>query len=215
MDNSIDNYEKEYESKFEWRKPRQIFNLRELAEITQSHGVNPVSAYPSLFVPNSDNPIGALKYSILLLSHEASECFVFGEFQSCVLTCGGIIERVLKLEYLEKYHKMPDDREWTLGRCLYKLNWSGTRITQEIIELGKKILDPRNSRAHALLEHSAPHLSIMGGQERGIEVLSSGHYLIEPYRGDARILIDTTFKILTLLYLKGSEDQTASNKVCT
>jgi hypothetical protein len=204
MDDSIDIYEKEYEGKFEWRKSRQIFNLKELAEITQSHGVNPISAFPSLFVPSSDNPIGALKYSILMLSHEASECYVLGEFQSCILTCGAIIERVLKLEYLEKNQKMPDEREWTLGRCLYKLNWSGTRITQEIIELGKQILDPRNSRAHALLEHSDPQLSIFGGQERGIEVLSSGHYLIEPYRGDAKMLIETTFKILALLYLKES-----------
>jgi len=204
MDNSIDIYEKEYEGKFEWRKPRLIFNLRELAEITQSHGVNPIAAFPSLFVPSSDNPLGALKYSILMLSHEASECYVLGEFQSCVLVCGAIIERVLKLEYLEKNQKMPDDREWTLGRCLYKLNWSGTKITQEIIELGKQILDPRNSRAHALLEHSDPQLSITGGQERGIEVLSSGHYLIEPYRGDAKMLIETTFKILALLYLKES-----------
>ena len=187
-----------------WRKSRQIFNLKELAKITQSHGVNPISAFPSLFVPSSDNPLGALKYSILLLSHEASECYVFGEFQSCVLTCGAIIERILKLEYLEKNQKMPDDREWTLGRCLYKLNWSGTRITQEIVELGKQILDPRNSRAHALLEHSDPQLSIMGGQERGIEVLSSGHCLIEPYRGEAKMLIETTFKILALLYIKES-----------
>lgn len=204
MDEAADIYEKEYEGKFGWRKSRQMFNLRELAEITQSYGVNPISAFPSLFVPSSDNPLGALRYSILILSHEASECYVFGEFQSCVLTCGAIIERVLKLEYLEMNHKMPDDREWTLGRCLYKLHWSGTRITQEIIELGKKILDPRNSRAHALLEHSDPQLSIMGGQERGIEVLSSGHYLIEPYRGDAKMVIEITFKILVLLYLKKS-----------
>lgn len=72
MDDSIDFYEKEYEGKFEWRKSRQIFNLKELAEITLSHGVNPISTFPSLFVPSSDNPIGALKYSILMLSHEAS-----------------------------------------------------------------------------------------------------------------------------------------------
>ena len=99
---------------------------------------------------------------------------------------------------------MPDNRKWTLGRCIYKLNWTGTRITQDIQELVKQMLDPRNSRAHALLEHSNPQLSVMGGQERGIEVRDSGHYLIEPYRGDAKLLVDVTFKILVQLYLKKS-----------
>ncbi len=204
MDDTTDIYKKEYEGKFESRKTRHIFNLKELSIITQSHGVHPLSSFPGLFIPSSDNPLGALKYSILLLSHEVSECYVFGEFQSCILTCGAIVERVLKLEYLDKNHQMPDSEMWTLGKCLYKLNWTGTRITQEIQELGKQILDPRNSRAHALLEHSDPQLSIMGGLERGIEVMSSGHYLIEPYRGDAKMLVEITFKILTLLYLKES-----------
>ena len=204
MNNVTDIYDKEYESKFEWRKSRQIYNLRELAEITQSNGVHPISSFPGLFIPSSDNPLDALRYSILMLSHEATECYVFGEFQSCMLTCGAIVERVLKLEYLDKNQQMPDDREWTLGRCLYKLNWTGTRITQEIQELGKQILDPRNSRTHALLEYSDPQLSIIGGLNRGIEVIDSDKYLIEPYRGDAKSLIEITFKILARLYLKES-----------
>jgi hypothetical protein len=204
MDNVTDTYEKEYQSKFEWRKSRQIYNLKELAEITQSNGVQPISSFPRLFIPSSDNPLDALRYSILMLSHEATECFVFGEFQSCILTCGAIVERILKLEYLDKNHQMPDSKEWTFGKCLYKLNWTGTKITQEIQDLAKQIIDPRNSRAHALLEHSDPQLSIIGGPERGIEIVDSNKHLIEPYRGDAKLLIEVTFKILARLYLKES-----------
>jgi hypothetical protein len=139
-----------------------------------------------------------------MLSHEATECYVFGEFQSCMLTCGAIVERILKLEYLDKNHQMPDNNEWTLGKCIHKLNWTNTRITQEIRELAKQILGPRNSRTHALLEHSDPHLSIMGGAARGIEMRDSNSHLIEPYRGDAKLLVEVTFKILVRLYLKES-----------
>jgi hypothetical protein len=62
------------------------------------------------------------------------------------------------------------------------------------------MLEPRNNRVHALLEHSNPDLAISGGAERGIEILSSGHYHIEPYRGDARSVILATYKILSALY---------------
>ena len=47
------------------------------------------------------------------------------------------------------------------------------------------MLEPRNNRAQALLEHSDPGLAIMGGPEREIEIRSPQHYLIEPSRGDA------------------------------
>jgi len=40
----------------------------------------------------------------------------------------------------------------------------------------------------------------LGGRERGIEDLSSGHYQIEPYRGDAKAVIAVTFEILAKLY---------------
>ena len=97
---------------------------------------------------------------------------------------------------------MPDKGPWTLGRCVYKLDWTGTRITEEIQEFVKQVLDPRNSRAHALLEHSDPGLSISGGSKRGIEVIDASKYLIEPYRGDAKLLIEITFKILAQLYIE-------------
>ena len=195
------NYDQEYESRFAWRKAQQVANLKELSAIAPPKGTDPLDTFPQLIAPrDSNDPKHALRWSILMLSYEAMECFILGEFQSCILTCGSVVERTLKLEYEEVYGKLPENGIWTLGRCIYKLKWSGTRITSEITDLAKQILEPRNNRAHALLEHSDPMLSIMGGPERGIEVLSSGHYLIEPYRGDARKVIEVTLKILSELY---------------
>lgn len=196
-----ESYEQEYESRFTWRKARQVANLKELSAIAPPKGTDPLKAFPQLIAPrDSNDPEDALRWSILMLSYEAIECFIFGEFQSCILTCGSVVERTLKLEYEEVYGKLPPNGTWTLGRCIYKLKWSGTRITSEITDLAKQMLEPRNNRAHALLEHSDPMLAIMGGPERGIEVLSSGHYLFEPYRGDARNVIEVTLKILSKLY---------------
>jgi hypothetical protein len=200
MPTETETYEREYESRFAWRKTRQVANLKQLAEITHSNGADPLKAFPVLFTPSSDDPKDALRWSILMLTYEATECYIFGDFQSCILTCGAVVERILKLEYEEIHGKLPDNGEWTLGRCIYKLNWTGARITREILELAKRMIEPRNNRAHALLEHSDPRVASMGGRERGIEVLSSGHYQIEPYRGDARAVIAVTFEILAKLY---------------
>jgi hypothetical protein len=204
---STDTYDQFYKSKFPWRESMQINNLKELAEITNADGVDPVKAFPVLFTPGSDDPKDALRWSILMLAHEGSECYILGEFQSCILTCGAVIERTLKLEYEEVHISLPKNRKgkdmvWTLGSCICKLDWTGTRITAEILELAKQLLEPRNNRAHALLEHTDPLLSILGGLNRGIEFLNSGHILIEPYHGDASEVIEITFKILAHLYKK-------------
>jgi hypothetical protein len=199
-----ENYEQEYDSRFAWRKTRQIGNLKELAEITNSDRADLLEVFPALFTPGSEDPKDALRWSILTLSTEATECYVFGDFQSCILTCGAVVERVLKLEYEEIHGTLPGNREWTLGSCIHKLNWTGARITQEILELAKQIIEPRNSRTHALLEHSDPRVASMGGRERGIEVRSPGYYLIEPYRGEAKAAITVTFEILTKLYKRAT-----------
>ncbi|MEN6551872.1 MAG: hypothetical protein ABFC34_03190 [Methanobacterium sp.] len=202
MNSHIDEYKNNFEEKFSWRKDEYIENMKRLAEISKSYGIDPFKAFPSLFVPMSDNPIDALRYSVLMLTYEATICFIFGIFQSCILTCGSIVERVLKLEYLEKNQQFPKNGNWTLGHCIYKLNWTDTRISPEILDFAKQIVEPRNSRIHGLLENSDPQLSIMGGKNRGIRFLSSTHYMIEPYRGEAEMLITIVFEILTRLYLK-------------
>lgn len=193
------NYEQEYEERFAWRKAGQIANLKELSKIAQSGGSDAMEALPGLIGSRvSDDPKDALRWSILTLWLEAAECYIFELFESCILTCGAIVERCLKLKYETARGKLPEGR-WTLGKCIYKLDWQGI-IAPEILDLARQIVDPRNSRAHALLEHSDPQLAIIGGPERGIDVLSSHHYLIEPYRGEAKRVIEITFKTLSELY---------------
>lgn len=190
-------YEKEYESRFAWRKARQIFNLRELSEFAQSGGGEALKAFPQLGGPlSSDDPRDALRWSIVMLWCEAAECYIFGEFQSCVLTCGAVVERCLKLEYEQGQGALPPNSKWTLGMCISKCKGV---VTSDVLELAQQMLEPRNNRTHALLEHSDPQLSISGGLERGIEFLPSGYH-IEPYRGDAKKVIEIAFKIMSKLY---------------
>ena len=186
-----------YEEGFAWRKTRQIANLAELSRIAPSSDPDP-EVLPGLFgTLVSDDPKDALRHSILLLWLEAIGCYVFGEFQACILTCGAVVERCLKLEYEKAKGALPPGSRWTLGVCISKCQGI---VAQEILDLVRQILEPRNSRAHALLEHSDPQLAIIGGPDRGIEVLSPRHHLIEPYRGEARKVIEITSKILSKLY---------------
>ncbi len=124
--------------------------------------------------------------------------FYFGLFESCVLTCGAVLERCFKLEYQKIHGKLPSG-QWTLGQCIYKLDWEGSRVTKEILNIADECLDSRNSRAHALLEHADPQTALAGGN-RGINFLDSGHYTIEPYRGDAEKVVSNTWQVLQKLY---------------
>lgn len=190
--------EQEYEERFEWRKARQIKNLKELSEIAHSGGGDSLKEFPGLKrSPDTDSPKDALSWSIILLWCEAAECYIFGEFQSCILTCGAIVERCLKLEYAEANGALPSGSRWTLGISIREC--SGI-VSQDVLDLAQSILEPRNNRVHALLEHSDPDLAISGGADRGIEIRSSSHYHIEPYRGDASSVIQATYKILSALY---------------
>lgn len=195
-------YEQEYESRFSWRKARQIYNLRELSEFAQSGGADALGAFPGLVGSLcSADPKDALRWSILRLWWEAAECYIFGEFEACILVCGSVVERSLKLEYETKRGPLPPHTKWTLGICITKCKGI---VTPEVLEFAQQMLEPRNSRTHALLEHSYPQLSILGGNERGVELLSPSKYLIEPYRGDAKKVIELTFKILSSLYSRNT-----------
>ncbi|OLE53903.1 MAG: hypothetical protein AUG51_10590 [Acidobacteria bacterium 13_1_20CM_3_53_8] len=191
-------HEQEFEERFEWRKARQIENLKELSEFAQSGGGASLKEFPGLKRSlDNDDSKDALQWSIIMLWCEAAECYIFGEFQSCILTCGAIVERCLKLEYEEANGTLPSGSHWTLGRCIRECRGI---VSQGVLDLAQSMLEPRNNRAHALLEHSDPDLAISGGAERGIEIFSSKHYHIEPYRGDARRVILSTYKILSMLY---------------
>jgi hypothetical protein len=188
--------EREYEERLAWRKNRQIENLKELAEIAHVGGSDTLKALPRLIGPReSDDPKDALRWSILMLWFEATECYIFGEFQACILTCGAAVERSLKLEYEQARGALPRGNS-TLGKCIGLCEGI---VAPEILDFARQMLEPRNNRAHALLEHSDPQTSIMGGLDRGIEWRGSS-YLIEPYRGDARNVITATYKILSGLY---------------
>jgi len=199
MDNEVTRtYEQEYDERFEWRRARQIANLKELSEVAQSDGGSALKALPGLRGSGySADPKDALRSSIIFLWCEATECFIFGEFQSCILTCGAIVERSLKLQYEVIKGPLPANTRWTLGKCIRECNGI---VPQDVLDLAQSMLEPRNNRAHALLEHSDPQLAISGGPDRGIEIRSSRHYQIEPYRGDAKNVIAIVYKILAKLY---------------
>ena len=98
-DEDLKKFEDEYDSRFAWRRDRQLFNLKELAEIAQTGGGEAFEKLPKLVRAfSNDDPKDALGWSILMLWCEAAECYIFGEFQSCILACGAVVERCLKLE---------------------------------------------------------------------------------------------------------------------
>jgi hypothetical protein len=131
-------YEQEFEERFEWRKARQIENFKELSEFAQSGGGASLKELPGLKQsPDNDGPLEALRWSITLLWCEAAECYIFGEFQACILTCGAIVERCLKLEYEEVNGALPSGSHWTLGRCIREC---GGIVSQDVLDLAQQCL---------------------------------------------------------------------------
>jgi hypothetical protein len=188
-----------FENSFEWRLDRWKSNLAELFTITSDGSLDPFKSLPNLvsdLEPN--NKLSALRWSILTLWLEAAHCYVLGQFQSCILTSGGVVERILKLEYQSVHENLPDGK-WTLGSCAYNLDFSKTRVTDVLLFHAKDCIDPRNDRTHALLEHANPTASIIGGNREVYEV-TSNRYMIEPYRGDAKMLIKHSWALLDSLY---------------
>ena len=106
------------------------------------------------------------------------------------------MERSLKLEYEKVRGELPKGIQ-TLGECIGLCKGI---VAPEVLGFAQQMLEPRNNRAHALLEHTDPQISILGGPNRGVETLSSGHHQIEWYRGDASEVIALTYKILHGLY---------------
>jgi hypothetical protein len=193
------DFEKEYSQRFDHRRDRNIFNLAQIADIAHQGGSATLKALPSLVTSlTSDEPADALRGSILMLWLQAVECYIFGQFEACILAAGAVVERCLKLEYLFAKGPLPAGT-WTLGKCINNLDWSNTRITADHLKCAEAIRGPRNSRAHALLEHSDPQESILGGQ-RGINLHAGGHYTIEPYRGEASKVVANAWEVLASLY---------------
>lgn len=199
----IDDFEAEYAGRFDWRRARQIENLRELAALPGAKG-DPLDPPFMNYLGHSmlvESVEDALRHSIYLLFPEASQTYVLGFFQASLLASGAVLERVLKLEYRVGHGSLPSGH-WTLGALIHntKLDWSPTRIRPHHLKLIDDVKGSRNSRAHALLENENPEESSRGGPNRGIEILSSRHYHIEPFRGEAREAISAVYSILSELY---------------
>ena len=196
-----DPFEQEYAGRFDWRRDSQVANLRELASLPGSGGEPldpPFMSYFEYFML-VESIEDALRKSIYFLFPEASQTYVLGFFQASLLTSGAVLERVLKLEYRVSRGALPKGN-WTLGRCIHELDWSGTRVKQDHLDTINRVKGPRNSSAHALLEHESPSEASRGGKRRGVEVRPSGHYLIEPFRGDALEAISAVYSVLSDLY---------------
>jgi len=200
------DYERKYTEAFDHRRDSHIINLEKLASITNLSGLVELDDFPGLKKTLDRNtPISALNWSILMLWLEATECFVLEQFQSCILTCGAVLERCLKLEYDKIYGELPEGK-WPLGKCISNLSWDKTRVTKKIISLASDCLVPRNSCAHALLEHSNPKRAILGGN-RGIYIIDSNKHIIQRYKGEAERLISNTYQVLSELYSKSETDE--------
>jgi hypothetical protein len=198
-------YENIYDQRFGWHQEDYISNFKQLAEITNKKSLNPLDSFRCLFTPFTQSHLDSISYSILLLTYEATICYTYGIFQSCIIVCGAILERILRFEYLKENHEMPDSNDWTLGRLIYKLNWTNTKVTNKILELAKIVKKNRDDRSHANLEQNNPDFASYGGN-RGITFIDSTKYLIEPYRGEAKLSIESLFKILDCLYSSHLED---------
>jgi hypothetical protein len=201
-DTQMLDYEREYDERFSWRRSRQIANLQEMLTATQLGVISPLEVFPKLRCQLvTDDPKDALAWSIVMLWMEATECYILGEFQSCILVCGAVVERCLNLQYqLARGFTLLGDK-WTLGNWIKRC---GGIVSPQVLEWAGEILRLRNSQAHAKLELAEPQSAIMGSRERGIDVRSPHHYLIEPYRGDAKKSIVDAYKILAELFGKAS-----------
>ena len=192
------NHKTEYEKRFSWRKQHFIANLEELSTIAQSGGPEVIQLLPSLFKLNDNaSKEDALRWSILSLWLQAAECFIFQQYEPCILTCGAILERVLKLEYQVVNGDLPPGN-YTLGRCIHNLDWSNTKIDETILSLISECLDPRNDRAHALLEHSKPSLSIIGGKKDQFKSYLMCHISLKHLKGMQKLLYLALGKCLNL-----------------
>jgi len=146
----------------------------------------------------SGEPADALRTSILTLWFEAAGCYNSGLFEACILTCGAIVERCLKLEYELAVGGLPRGR-WTLARCAYELDWDGI-VSEDIVDLAKKLVSPLNYRAHALLEHTDPHLASLGDPLAQAADPKGHGSLIDAYRSEAKEVLDITFRVVQVLH---------------
>jgi hypothetical protein len=56
-DKRSENYDREYQERFEWRKSRWVSNLKELSQVAHAGGADAIKAFPGLHCSlTSDDP---------------------------------------------------------------------------------------------------------------------------------------------------------------
>ena len=142
--------------------------------------------------------IEALGLSILSLWAEAGRCCSLGLYEACILACGAVIERCLKREY-ERARGPSLRGRWTLGRCVYELDWEGI-LAPDVLERAKSVLSPLRGRTHALLEHCDPYLALLADPREQPESPESESALVEGYQEEAEYVLNATSDILRRLH---------------
>lgn len=188
-----------FKSRYEWRTEFQLQRCQELYEegIVGPKGVDKKTTR-KLIPDDPGNEIQtAYRRTLLFMWGDVQDTYIYGQFMACILVCGALAERCLKLDYIEKKGALPDGR-LTLGNIIYKEPMKSI-VDKRLLELASELLGSRNSMAHALLEHANPELASLGGPAIRTP-LSNHHYIIEPYRQEALKVLKVAANIMLLQF---------------
>jgi hypothetical protein len=185
----------DFVARYEWRKKFQFQRFQELYRegiIGINGGIEKVTWKLLHYDPEKEIHT-AYRRTLFFMWGDVQETYIFGQFMACILVCGALAERCLKLDYIEKQGGLPDGR-WTLGQIINKEPMKSV-VDKRLIELASELLGSRNSMAHALLEHRNPVLASLGGPAIRTP-LSDHHHIIEPYRQEALEVLKVAANIM-------------------
>jgi hypothetical protein len=147
----LEALQSEFIDRYEWRRKLQFQRFQELyhEKIVGTNGVALRTARKLAEFDLEKEIPTAYKRTLLFMWGDTVETYIFGQFMACILVCGALTERCLKLDYIEKEGALPAGR-WALGRII-KQEPMKSVVDKHLIELADELLDSRNSMAHALL----------------------------------------------------------------
>lgn len=185
----------DFVARYEWRKKLQFQRFQELYHegIIGTNGATETATWKLLHYDPENEIRTAYRRTLFFMWGDVQETYIFGQFMACILVCGALAERCLKLDYIEKEGALPDGR-WTLGQIIYKEPMKSI-VDKRLLELASELLGSRNSMAHALLEHDNPELASLGGPAIRTP-LSNHHHIIDPYRQEALEVLKVAAKIM-------------------
>lgn len=145
---------------------------------------------------SSSDSINSIKYSILILWHEAVYAYGYGLSQICIMGCRAVAEKILRVVYFTTTGKILDHA--TLGMIIRYCEKAN--VDADITKLAEQIKDYGDDRAHSNLEREDPIMANLGGDSRVVEILTPSKHLIHPYKGNARLAILATRDLLILAF---------------